>query len=93
MLIVFSFIAGFLFYLDIRDGLFSMKNTTVRLIEIFTCAIPPSLFFSFWLTSVIIGSWLKDKEILIFNESKLTECGRIKCICFDKTGTLTSNSV
>ena len=56
MLVMFSFIAAFLFYLDVRDGQFSMSNTIVRLVEIFTCAIPPSLFFAFRLTSVIIGS-------------------------------------
>lgn len=75
MIIIFSFIGSALLYFDIRDGLFSMSNTVVRLVEIFNCAIPPSLFFTFRLTSVIISKRLKEKDINLFNESKMTECG------------------
>ena len=93
LMFVFTLIAIFLIYIDIRNGHYNQENEITRFIEIITCAVPPSLFFAFAVVSRMISSRLKDHGVFCLIDEKIKESGRIKNVCFDKTGTLTENDI
>lgn len=93
LLFVFCIVTGFLLYLDIKNDSFTLKKFLVRLTEMLTSAIPPSVLFAFYFTTYVVVERLRDKNITCLINEKIQECGRIKQICFDKTGTLTQNQV
>jgi len=71
------------------DQQYSTSETIVRLLGIFTIAVPPVLPSSLTAISIYALNRLAKHQVFCRSPQKVMVAGRIKTMVFDKTGTLT----
>jgi P-type E1-E2 ATPase len=63
----------------------------LRLCELITVTVPPSLPAGLNIAILISIYYLKKKKIFCISPKKIIAGGDVQTVCFDKTGTLTEN--
>ena len=90
---MFFLIAILQLYKSVSNETFGFKDNFLRSLEIIGDCVSPGLFFILSTVSHFASIRMQKDDILVIDNLKLQECGRVKNICFDKTGTLTENKV
>lgn len=71
----------------------SFKISLLRILDLITVVVPPSLPAAMTVGTVYSQSRLKKENIFCISPGRINVAGKIKVCCFDKTGTLTEDGL
>jgi len=69
------------------------KEIIIRVLDIITVAVPPSLPAAMTVGIIYAQGRLKKRGIFCISPPRINLCAKIQCYCFDKTGTLTEDGL
>ncbi|CBY13135.1 unnamed protein product [Oikopleura dioica] len=71
----------------------NIKKAILRVLDLITVVVPPSLPAAMTVGTVYSQSRLKKEQIFCISPGRINVAGKIKVCCFDKTGTLTEDGL